>query len=198
MRGVGLDHRPALPCSPRPARPTTWVSRLKVRSAGAVVVHVQGQIRRQHAHQRHIVKIQPLGHHLGPQQDGDAAAAETPAGASRGPLPTVSASIRRSSVPGNSGVQLLLHPLGTEADVLHSAAAVGTGIRRRLGVAAVVAHQPPVGGVVGQVARCTGDTGAHSRTGDTAADGCCPGGSETGCSAPPPPDSAPAPAEEGG
>ena len=57
--------------SPRPARPTTWVIREKVRP-GAEVGGIEGQICVHHPHQGHIVKVQPFGHHLGPNQDGDA------------------------------------------------------------------------------------------------------------------------------
>ena len=57
--------------------------------------------------------------------------------------------------PENGGigeplVQLLLHLLGPGAHVLHDAAADGAGIAGALGVAAVVTHEPPVGGVIRQ------------------------------------------------
>ena len=45
--------------------------------------------------------------------------------------------------------QFLLHLLGAGAHMLHDATALRTDLRSPLGVAAVVAHEPPVGGVVG-------------------------------------------------
>ena len=155
--GVGLDHRTALLLPPAgPAH------HLRQQAEGAlrrpVVIHVQRQIRRQHAHQRHPGEIQSLGHHLSPQQNGDAAALELPqellVALSHG-IGIHPQKLRTGKEPG----QLLLHLLCTKADMLHGAAAVGTGIRRRLGVAAVVAHHPPVGGMVGEVDAAPGTLG---------------------------------------
>ena len=58
--------------------------------------------------------------------------------------------------PGNLIVrkdefQLLLELLGTGADGLQMAFASGTPLGHRLGKAAVVAHQPVVGAVIGQL-----------------------------------------------
>ena len=53
------------------------------------------------------------------------------------------------------GAQLLLHPLGAHADVLELPAAFGADLRRFFGIAAVVAHQPSVGAVVGKVHAAT-------------------------------------------
>ena len=47
-------------------------------------------------------------------------------------------------------VELLLHLLSAGAHVLHDAAADGAGVAGSLRVAAVVAHQPPIGGVIRQ------------------------------------------------
>ena len=61
------------------------------------------------------------------------------------------------------GAQLLLHPLGAHANVLELPAAFGADLRRFFGIAAVVAHQPSVGAVVGKVyaaTRAFGDVGA--------------------------------------
>ena len=57
------------------------------------------------------------------------------------------------------GVQLLLRPLGTHADVLHGAAALRAGFAAFFGIAAVVAHHPPVGGVIGQIHAAPGALG---------------------------------------
>ena len=61
---------------------------------------------------------------------------------------------------GVAGLEFLLEPLGAHAHELEPAAAVGAHRRQGLGVAAVMAHQPPVGAVIGQVDRAPG-TGGH-------------------------------------
>ena len=53
--------------------------------------------------------------------------------------------------PGEQVPQFLLHPLGAGAHKIEQSAAGGTRRGQGLGVAAVVAHQPPVGGMVGQM-----------------------------------------------
>ena len=60
---------------------------------------------------------------------------------------------------GEDAAQLLLHPLGAHADVLELPAAFGACLRRFFGVAAVVAHQPPVGAVVRQIHAAPGAFG---------------------------------------
>ena len=55
--------------------------------------------------------------------------------------------------------QLLLHLLGARANMLHPAAAFRAGICRRLGMSAIVAHQPPVGGMIGQGSAAPGALG---------------------------------------
>ena len=45
--------------------------------------------------------------------------------------------------------QLLLYLLRARSDVLHHTAALRTDVSGPLGMAAVMAHQPPVGGMVG-------------------------------------------------
>ena len=64
----------------------------------------------------------------------------------------MSASMRRTSVSGKQCLELLLDLLGADAD---DASAMpphwtDTQVDSGLGVAAVMAHQPSVGGVVGQ------------------------------------------------
>ena len=56
-------------------------------------------------------------------------------------------------------LQLLLHLLGAEADLLESTSALGAAGGKRLGMAAVVAHEPSVGVVIGQVDRAAGTHG---------------------------------------
>ncbi len=46
--------------------------------------------------------------------------------------------------------QFLLHLLSTRSHALHHASTGRAGVKAPLGVAAMVAHQPPIGGVVGQ------------------------------------------------
>ena len=52
---------------------------------------------------------------------------------------------------GEQLLQLLLHPLCAETDMLQRTAALRTLLRRPLGVAAIVAHQPVIGAVVGEI-----------------------------------------------
>ena len=66
--GIGLNHRPApLRAAPRPANHLCQQAEGPL--GGAVVVQIQRRIGAEYAHQRHIFKIQPLGHHLSPQKD---------------------------------------------------------------------------------------------------------------------------------
>ena len=122
------------------------------------MIHIQRQIRRQHAHQRDIFKIQPLGHHLGADEDGDFFLVKF---------------LQYGLVPGADGVgvhpqnggigeqlpQLLLHPLSAEADMSQMGAALRACLRRLFRIAAVVAHQPPVGAVVRQIHAAPGAFG---------------------------------------
>ena len=69
------------------------------------------------------------------------------------------------------GLQLLLELLGAHAHELEPARAVGADLRQGHGVAAVMAHEPPVGAVVGQVdrtARAGGDLAALAAQGHAA------------------------------
>lgn len=71
VRGVGLDHRspPLLPA----AGPAHHLGDQREGALpGAEVGGIEGHICVHHPHQGHIVKVQPFGHHLGPNQDGDA------------------------------------------------------------------------------------------------------------------------------
>ena len=73
--------------------------------------------------------------------------------------------------PRKGGVELLLHLLGAVAEEVQRPAAGGAGVGQRLGVAAVVAHEPTVGRVVGQVDGAAGARGhlAALAAGDHAA-----------------------------
>ena len=67
-RAVGLDDRFAR-IEPPPGAPHHLRDERKRALAGAVVLRIQALIRVQHAHQCDVLKIQPLGHHLGAEQD---------------------------------------------------------------------------------------------------------------------------------
>ena len=68
FRGVGLYQRPAGLVTPARSAHNLG-QKYKGAFGGAVVVHIQRLIRRQDPHQRHIIKIQSLGHHLCSQKD---------------------------------------------------------------------------------------------------------------------------------
>ena len=122
------------------------------------MVHVQTHVRRQNAHQRHVLKIQPLGHHLGAQQDGDLLFLKF----SEQLFVSRAYGIRVHPQDLRSGkqcLQLLLHLLGANSHVLEGPAAVGAGLRGLFRVAAVMAHQPSVGGVIRQIDAAAGTLG---------------------------------------
>ena len=113
------------------------------------MVDVQRQIRRQHAHQRHIFKVQPLGHHLGADEDGHFFLFKF----AQHLLVPVADGVgvhAQDFCPGKQLPQFLFDALGAGADMLHRPAAIRTRLRRRLRIAAVVAHHPSVRGVVRQ------------------------------------------------
>ena len=122
------------------------------------MVHIQGHIRRQHAYQRHIGKVQSLGHHLGAQENGYLPHLEIPEEL----LMSLADGVRihaENLRPGEQSAQLLLRPLGTDADVLHGAAAGGAGLAAFFGITAVMAHHPPIGGVIRQIHAAPGTLG---------------------------------------
>ena len=150
LRDHGLQNGPSLGFPP--ARPAHHLGqqvegRLRRPEGTGVKAHVPVQ----HAHQRHVGEIQALGHHLGPQQHGDFFPAEpvqnglVGIGGGDG--------VRIHPLHPNAGepvVKLLLHLLDTHAYPLQGAAAMGTDARHRPGIAAVVAHEPLVGAVIGE------------------------------------------------
>ena len=112
---------------------------------------VQAQIGVQHAHQRDVGEVQPLGHHLGAKKHGNVLLLEVFQnffmcihGAYRVGVHPVGLHV------GKEEFQLLLHLLGAGADGFQRSAAFRAALRHRLGKAAVVAHQPVVGAVIGQ------------------------------------------------
>ena len=150
---VGLDHgtsRLTAPSGP----PDHLCQQIEGALRRPVVIHIQRRVRAEDAHQRHIFKIQSLGHHLRSQQYRHPLLLKLPQDGlvSHGYGVRVHPQQRRA---GEDPMQLLLHPLGANADVLELSAAFGTDLRRFFGIAAVVAHQPSVGTVVGKVHAAT-------------------------------------------
>ena len=109
-----------------------------------VIFVIQRIIRIHHTHQGHIVKIQPLGHHLGAHQNiifvsrkgvKQLLVAEFTCGGV--------CVHTQNSCRGKQRLQFILDPLGAEPTVPHRvAAAFRARIVQRLGIAAIVAHQP--------------------------------------------------------
>ena len=144
---VGLDHgssRLTAPSGP----PDHLCQQIEGALRRPVVIHIQRRVRAEDAHQRHIFKIQSLGHHLRSQQDRHPLLLKLPQDGlvSHGYGVRVHPQQRRAR---EDPMQLLLHPLGANADVLELSAAFGTDLRRFFGIAAVVAHQPSIGGMIG-------------------------------------------------
>ena len=87
------------PRGPRPVRPATWASKLKRPLRGAEVGDVQADVGVDHADQRHVREVEPLGDHLRAEQDVDQAACGRPS-STRAWLPgrrIVSLSMRRTT-----------------------------------------------------------------------------------------------------
>ena len=148
VRGEGLDHRPAVLAAP--ARPAHHLGQqAEGPLGGPVVVHVEAQVRRQDPHQGHVLEIQPLGHHLGTQENGDLLCLEP----MEQDLVVTGDSVRVHAEDlrlREELVELLLHLLGAGPYMLHQPAALIAPLPGPLGVTAVVAHEPAVGAVVGQ------------------------------------------------
>ena len=68
VRRIGLNNRAPGPAAP--AGPSHHLGQqIKSLLRSPVVVHIKGNVRREHAYQRHILKIQSLGHHLSTQEN---------------------------------------------------------------------------------------------------------------------------------
>ena len=157
--GEGLDDRSPLLLPP--ARPA---HHLGEEGEGPLprpeVVHIEGQVGGHHPHQGDVLKVQPLGHHLGAHQDGDPLFSE--------PLQQLLVGVGggygvrvhpQHLRPGEQVPQLLLHPLGAGADEVEQPPAGGARRGQGLRKAAVVAHEPVVGRVVGQLDGAPGALG---------------------------------------
>ena len=89
--------------SPRPARPATWASSWKVRSAARKSGKLSDRVGEHHADQRHARHVVPLGDHLRADEDVEAAgAARRASNVCWLPLRrVVSRSMRATRAPGN-------------------------------------------------------------------------------------------------
>ena len=131
------------PFGPRPARPATWASSWKVRSAARKSGQVEAGVGIHHADQRHVGEVEPLGDHLRAEQEVDLARLD------RGEDPLVrplgARGVEVHARQPRLGIALGEQPLellGAEAaHLLHRAGAGAAGERQRLLVAAVVAAQ---------------------------------------------------------
>ena len=153
LGGVGLDQSPARLLSP--ARPA---HHLGEQGEGALprpeVVHEQGLVRQDDPHQGDVLKVQPLGHHLGPHQNGHVLLLKLLQNGLVGP--GGGDGVRVHAQDGGLGeelLELLLDLLGAHPDEVEPSAAHRAGPGQGLGVAAVVAHEPSVGRVVGELHR---------------------------------------------
>ena len=148
--GHGLDHGPA-----REIPPACPAHHLGQHIKGGLpcpeASGEQAQVSVQYADQRHIGQIQALGHHLGAKQNFLLPCPES----SQNGLMGIGGADGVRIHPGHGHIgkqlrQLLLHPLGAGAQSFQGPAAFGAPVRHRHGKAAVMAHEPPVGTVIGQ------------------------------------------------
>ena len=148
--GQGLDQGPALAVSP--AGPAHHLGKhiegglRRPEGAG-----IEAQVRVQCPNQGYIRQVQALGHHLGAQKD----LFLSPAEPVQNDLVGIGGAdgIRVHSGHGHvrkQFIQFLLGLLGAYAKGFQGAATLGAPLRHRLGEAAVVAHKPVVGAVVGE------------------------------------------------
>ena len=152
LRLVGLDDH--LPRCFAPACAASHLGQqLKGALPGAVVGQVQRHVRSHHAHQRHLGKVQPLGDHLRSHQDAGATGAELVQQLLVSVLAGGGVNVHAHDAHmGEKLAQLLLHLLGTRAEIADVlAAALRAGGGRRLHITAVVAMELPIpaGNMVG-------------------------------------------------
>ena len=123
----------------------------KCRLRGAVAGLIQGLVCVHDADEGDIGEIQPLGDHLGTDEDRDflllEAAEDLFMGVGRCDGVCIHPQDRELRP---EAVQLLLQALGAEADLLQMSGTAGANRRYGDAVAAIVAHQPPVGAVIRQ------------------------------------------------
>ena len=119
------------------------------------MIHIQGQIRGQHTHQRHIFKVQSLCHHLGTNKDRYFFLVKL----SQNSLVACTHRIRvhpQQRCFRKQRPQLLLHPLGAEANVPQRCSARRTILRCTLRMAAIMTHQAVIGAVIRQIHAASG------------------------------------------
>ena len=155
----GLNHGPA--CLFSPACPAHHLGQQREGPLPRPeIVHKQGLVGQDYPHQGDIFKIQPLGHHLGTDEDGRLSLPELVQDVLVGVGGGDGVRVHTQNVrAGQQLLQLLLHLLGPHADEVQHPAALRTAVRQGLGKAAVVAHEPVVGRVVGEVDRAPGALG---------------------------------------
>ena len=136
--------------SPRPARPTAWARSWYVRSDGALVREVERDVRRHHAHQRHLGDVEALGDEAGPDEDVEAARREGVEDAVGGALALDDVAIEPADPQLRVPLaDLALDALGAAAEVADPRRRAGRAARgRRPGAAAVMAAQRGPGPVV--------------------------------------------------
>ena len=127
---------------------------------GAEGVYIKRKIRVHHTHQRHIGKVQPLGDHLRTHQNGNLLFPKP----AEDVLMTVGGrdgvGIHAEDLGvGKKRLELQLHLLGAGAHDLSVAAADWALRPGGLGIAAVVAQKPVVGGMVGEAHAAPGALG---------------------------------------
>ena len=119
---------------------------------GAKIRQAQSDIRRHHAHQRHVGNVVPLGDHLRADQDVEIALAESLQDDFVLPLAGDGVAIQaRDARAGKLAVQFLLHFFRTHAEKVDVLALALRAYRRNaFGVTAVVAQQAAVAAMKGQ------------------------------------------------
>ena len=117
-----------------------------------VTAGIQAQVCIQHPHQCHTRQVQPFGNHLGSKQNRNIVLLEVLQNFLMGIYRTDCVCVHPQSFQiRKQGRKLLLHLLGAGANGFQRTAAGRAPLRRRLGKAAVMAHEPMVGAVVGQL-----------------------------------------------
>ena len=133
---------------------------------------IQAQIPVQHPNQGHIGDIQAFGNHLGADQHRDLFLPEPGKDLFVGIHSAYRVRVHSDGLHIRKQLrQLLLDPLGPGTDGLQRTAALGAAAGNRLRMAAIVAHKPVVGAVIGQplaapgAFRCFPAIHAHQRPG---------------------------------
>ena len=170
VRGEGLDHGAAGFLSPA-AAPDHLRDQGERAFSRAIVPGIEALIGRDHADQRDVFKIEPLGDHLRADHDGDVFLAETVeqlfVGTGRRDGIRVHA---EHFSPGKELFQFRLDHLRPRAEVFEFSPTDRAALVRPLGIAAIVAEQASVRAVVGHgnaAARALVDKAAFAAADET-------------------------------